>query len=149
MKVYTVDRWRDYGVDKDLVLCSTIELAEKEIVRLKEEDEQAFNKAENALTKVFPFVKSNYNRFTYKVREVNLLEDKANHVNQKLIQAKQDELHYLEQIYKNLKHIQNLYQGGCLKNKDKAYHVDVSLNNTLDEIINLRKELHELTNNEL
>ena len=47
MKVYTVDRWRDYGVDKDLVLCSTIELAEKEIVRLKEEDEQAFKKAEN------------------------------------------------------------------------------------------------------
>lgn len=149
MKVYTVDRWRDYGVDKDLVLCSTVELAEKEIVRLKEEEEQAFKKTENALTKVFPFVKSNYSRSVYKVREVTLLEDKPVQANQKLIQAKQDELHYLEQIYKNLKHILNLYQGGCLKNKDRAYHADVSLNNTLNEIVNLRKELHDLTKHEL
>lgn len=63
----------------------------------------------------------------------------------KLLEAKEDELHFHKQIYRNLKHLELLYKNGSSENKDKAFYTEVSLNNTLHSINKLEKEIEELS----
>jgi hypothetical protein len=43
--------------------------------------------------------------------------------------TKTDELHYLDQIYKYMKHLEHIYKVGNMKDEEKARLIDISLKN--------------------
>lgn len=64
----------------------------------------------------------------------------------KLVETKQDELHYLNQIFKYLKHLELLYITK-LSDREKLQRIQISINNTSSEIKIATKTLEELTGN--
>ena len=62
----------------------------------------------------------------------------------KLIEAKTDELHYLDQVYKYMKYLEHTYKAGCLKDKEKALQIDISLRNINKQRDTLKKEIKKL-----
>lgn len=67
--------------------------------------------------------------------------------NKKLLTAKEEELYFLQQVFKNLKYLQHLYQTGKVKNADRSWYVEISINNVSTEISRVEKELKELKTN--
>lgn len=63
------------------------------------------------------------------------------------IGAMTDELHYLDQIYKYMKHLEHIYKVGKLEDKEKAWQIDISLKNTNRQRDIVRKEIVRLTEN--
>jgi hypothetical protein len=64
------------------------------------------------------------------------------------IGAMTDELHYLDQIYKYMKHLEHIYKVGKLQDEEKAWHVGISLSNTnrqREKVKNKIKQLREDT----
>jgi len=61
-----------------------------------------------------------------------------------LIIAKTDELHYLDQVYKYLKHLEHIYKVGKLEDKNKALQIEISLENTGKQRETLKKEISEI-----
>jgi hypothetical protein len=55
--------------------------------------------------------------------------------------TKQDELHFLEQIYKNLKHLEHIYTVAATKDEEKLWYTQVSLSNTERSITKLKTEI--------
>jgi hypothetical protein len=62
----------------------------------------------------------------------------------KYIAAKEEELYFLQQIYKNLKYLQHMHQTGKLKDEGRAYYVKISVNNAAVEVNRVEKELQDL-----
>jgi hypothetical protein len=63
----------------------------------------------------------------------------------RIIKAKKDELYYLNQVYKYLKHLEHLYNTGKISDEGKSFQIKVSLNNTQAQINTLSDELENLT----
>lgn len=61
-----------------------------------------------------------------------------------IIKAKDDEVYYLNQVFKNLKYLEHIYKAGKLEDEDKAFHVEINLKTTSRQIDKLKKELIEL-----
>jgi hypothetical protein len=55
--------------------------------------------------------------------------------------SKQDELHFLEQILRNLKHLEHIYTVGKTKDEKKLWYTQVSISNTEDCITKLKTEI--------
>jgi hypothetical protein len=60
------------------------------------------------------------------------------------IAAKEEELYFLQQIYKNLKYLHHMHQTGKLKNESRAYYTKISVNNAATEVSRAKKELKDL-----
>lgn len=67
--------------------------------------------------------------------------------NIKLAEAKNDELHFLDQIYKYMKHLEFMYTSGKLEDKKKSFHIENSLSNIDYQREILKKEIEEFTGN--
>lgn len=61
----------------------------------------------------------------------------------KRLAAKQDELHYLDQVYKYLKFLEQGYNVGVLKDEEKAWQINISLLNIGRQRDKLLKEIGE------
>lgn len=70
--------------------------------------------------------------------------DTDNQLKASFIEAKKDELHYLDQIYKYTKHLEFIYKSGKLENKTKAWYTEISLSNINFEREKVKKEIEEL-----
>lgn len=60
------------------------------------------------------------------------------------LEEKQDELHFLKQVFKNLTYLHNMYAETTLKNETRARFVEVSLNNARSEIERVKKDIDAL-----
>lgn len=60
------------------------------------------------------------------------------------VATKEDEIYFLQQIYKNLKYLQHMHQTGKLKNDSRSYYIKISVNNAAAEVSRAEKELKEL-----
>lgn len=60
------------------------------------------------------------------------------------ISAKTDELHYLDQIYKYMKHLEHIYKVGKLQDEEKAWQIDISLSNTNRQREKIKNEIKQL-----
>lgn len=151
MKIYIVDRWKSFGVDENVVICATKELAEKEILRLEKEDEDYFKETERIMRLLYKnssYTYSNSKEYRYKIREEELKEEESViDPKQKLISLKEDEINCLDKVYKNLKYLQLLYTVGDLKDTDKEFQVNISLTNVSYQKNKAEKELEELNSN--
>ena len=56
-------------------------------------------------------------------------------------QRKSDELHYLDQIYKYMKHLEYLYISNKEKDADKLWQIKISLSNVDNQRTSLREEI--------
>lgn len=65
----------------------------------------------------------------------------------KEVAAKEEELYFLQQIYKNLKYLHHMHHTGKLKNESRAYYIKISVNNAATEVCRAKKELKELKTN--
>lgn len=63
----------------------------------------------------------------------------------RFLEAKRNELHYLDQVYKYLKHLENIYTTGKLKDENHAWQVQTSLRNTETQRNIVSKKIEELT----
>lgn len=70
--------------------------------------------------------------------------DTENQLKESLISAKRDELHFLDQIYKYMKHLEFMYTSGKLEDKKKAFHIKISLTNIDYQREILKKEIEYL-----
>ena len=86
----------------------------------------------------------------YRIVEVNTFVEetpllnfpiKNDVVSKKLHEAKQDQLHFLNQILKYLKHLEYIHKTGILKDDRKALYTEISIFNTNSEIEKLLKEI--------
>lgn len=73
--------------------------------------------------------------------------DTEKRIKTSFIEAKTDELHYLDQVYKYLKYLEHIYKVGKLEDKEKAWQIDISLKNTNRQRDIVRKEIVRLTEN--
>ena len=55
--------------------------------------------------------------------------------------TKQDELHFLEQILRNLKHLEHIYNLSETKDAEKLWYTQVSISNTERSITKLKTEI--------
>jgi len=60
------------------------------------------------------------------------------------IGAKTDELHYLDQIYKYMKHLEHIYKVGKLEDEEKAWQISISLSNTNRQREKIKNEIKQL-----
>ena len=60
---------------------------------------------------------------------------------------KEEELHFLQQVYKNLKYLNNMYQTGKLKHESRARYTQISVNNAITEVCRAERELENIKNN--
>lgn len=67
-------------------------------------------------------------------------------LNESLISAKRDELHFLDQIHKYMKHLEFMYTCGKLEDRKKAFHIEISLSNIDYQRKELKKEMENLEN---
>lgn len=82
---------------------------------------------------------------TYSIQETEIESYKLKSESSlKLIEAKKDELHYLHQIYKYLNHLEHSYKSGELKDNSKAYQINISLENTDNQIKLVEEELSNI-----
>lgn len=63
----------------------------------------------------------------------------------KLIQHKKDELYYLKQLFKYLKHLERLYISSKIADTHKLWRTGISISNVDSEIKQITKNLEELT----
>lgn len=61
----------------------------------------------------------------------------------KLLNLKQDEVHYLDQIYKYMKHLEYLYKTSIIKDNNKAHQINISIQNIKNQRDQLIKEINE------
>lgn len=54
---------------------------------------------------------------------------------------KQDELHYLKQVFKYLKHLEHLYHTEVIKDNNKLQQINVSINNTKQQIEYVERDI--------
>ncbi len=60
------------------------------------------------------------------------------------IANKEDELHFLQQVYKNLKHLNHMYETGKLKHESRAWYTQISVNNAATEVSRAERKLEQL-----
>jgi len=72
-------------------------------------------------------------------------QDTEKRIKTSFIEAKTDELHYLDQVYKYLKYLEHTYKVGKLEDKEKAWQIDISLKNTNKQRDIVRREIVRLT----
>ena len=72
--------------------------------------------------------------------------DTENQLKESLISSKRDELHFLDQIHKYMKHLEFMYTSGKLEDKKKAFHIEISLSNIDYQREILKKEMENLEN---
>ena len=68
-------------------------------------------------------------------------EDTEKRIKASLIEAKEDELHFLKEIYKYMKHLEHIYMVGKLENEDMAWQTKHNLCNIYRQIEKLEMEL--------
>lgn len=148
MKIYGINKHTNFNIHENIVLCATKELAEREVLRLQKEDEDYWTETEFLIRKETRdplYVCPRRGEFKYKIREVEVKEEAVINSKQKLISLKEDEINCLDQIYKNLKHLQLLYTVGDLKDTNKEFQISISLTNVSFQKNKAEKELEELT----
>lgn len=62
----------------------------------------------------------------------------------KHIATKEEELHFLQQVYKNLKYLNHMYETGKLKHESRAWYTQISVNNAITEVSRAERELEQL-----
>jgi len=70
--------------------------------------------------------------------------DTENPIKGSFISAKTDELHYLDQVYKYLKCLEHIYKVGKLEDEDKAWYINVSIQNTNRQREKVKLEIKQL-----
>jgi len=63
------------------------------------------------------------------------------------LNAKNDELHYLDQVIKNLKHLEHIYLAGKLEDERKAFGIKNGLKHFYYERDKLAKEIKQIMQN--
>lgn len=74
--------------------------------------------------------------------------DTEKRIKTSFIEAKTDELHYLDQVYKYLKYLEHIYKVGKLQDEEKAWQIGISLSNInrqREKVKNKIKQLREDT----
>ena len=61
-----------------------------------------------------------------------------------VIGAMTDELHYLDQIYKYMKHLEHIYKVGKLQDEEKAWQIGISLSNTNRQREKVKNKIKQL-----
>ena len=69
--------------------------------------------------------------------------DTNNQIKASLIEAKKDELHYLNQIAKYLNHLYYTYTTGKLKNDNRAWYTKVGIKNCNSERERVEQEIED------
>jgi hypothetical protein len=72
--------------------------------------------------------------------------DTNNQLKASLLEAKRDEIHYLDQIYKYMKYLEHTYKAGKLQDKEKAFQIEISLSNVSKQRKHAKQQLKDLTN---
>lgn len=62
----------------------------------------------------------------------------------KQIANKEEELYLLQQVYKNLKYLNHMYETGKLKHESRAWYTQISVNNAITEVNRAERELEQL-----
>jgi outer membrane translocation and assembly module TamA len=62
----------------------------------------------------------------------------------KHIANKEEELYFLQQVYKNLKYLNHMYETGKLKHESRAWYTQISVNNAVTEVSRAERELEQL-----
>jgi hypothetical protein len=75
------------------------------------------------------------------IEETTLKSFSVEYPKETLRDKKEDELHYLKQVFKYLKHLQHLYSTGELKNENYLLYIKVGLNNCESEIKRVENQL--------
>lgn len=68
-----------------------------------------------------------------------------NQIKSSLIEAKKEELHHLDQLFKHMKYLELIYKSGKLEHKNRAWYTEIGLNNLNSERERVKREIEELT----
>jgi hypothetical protein len=73
-----------------------------------------------------------------------MLLNTENQLDPSFLKAKNDELHFLDQIYKYTKHLECMYKSGKLQDKNKAFYTEISLSNINSEREKVQRDIEEI-----
>lgn len=119
MNIYIVDRWKNFGVDKHVIACSTRALAEAEIDRLKQEDEDWCDETERVIQAKTgqPYVCTRRGEYVYRIREEQVKTTSTKNMNKQTtypFESKRDESYHKTYLANHLSLGKAVNQaGGC------------------------------------